>query len=69
MSDEINIKIQDELKVKNGGIFLRNVKPFGNNGAMINFQKQHIGKQVIVIIVDKIQKEGKSINEIIEDLY
>ncbi len=56
----LNIKIEDNLKVKPNGVFYSKVVPSGN-GAVINFYKRFIGEEVIIIRVKKM--EGKKQNE------
>ena len=56
----INISIKGNIEVEPGGIYLSEVVPSGN-GAVIKFFKRFEGKDVIVLVVDKMirQKDKK----------
>jgi len=67
----INISIRGNIEVEPGGIYLSEVVPSGN-GAVIKFFKRFEGKDVIVLVVDKMKsqknKKGKLTKEDLMDL-
>jgi|TARA_R100000501_G_C2622926_1_gene116099 putative transposon-encoded protein len=64
----ININIKGSIEVEPGGIYLSQVVPSGN-GAVIKFYKRFVGKDVIVMVVDKMKsKKGKKEKLTKEDL-
>ena len=52
----ININIKGSIEIEPGGIYLSEVVPSGN-GAVIKFFKRFEGKDVIVLVVDKMKKQ------------
>ena len=53
------IRIKSNIDVKPDGVFIGKVIKSGN-GAVISFFKRFLGKDVVIIIVDKINKPKHS---------
>mgnify|MGYP003147151359 CR=1 FL=1 len=60
--EPIMIEIEDKLKVNPGDIYTATVVKSGN-GAIIKSYKRYLGKEVIVIMADKIKSKKKSKEE------
>ena len=53
----LRVIINETIEVEPDGIYKAKVIPSGN-GAVISFFKRFIGKNVFVIVIDKIKKDG-----------
>lgn len=60
----VNINISDTLEVEPEGTYMSTVVPSGN-GAVIKFFKKFLGKDVLVLVVDKMKnkKQNEKTNE------
>ncbi len=56
--EPININIRGNIEVEPGGVYLSEVVPSGN-GAVIKFFKRFEGKEVIILVVDKMKSQKR----------